>query len=222
MLYGQTPRWLEQLERRFGGLAIPNLALGLVGLQVLGFLLVYFDPTWWRFLILDPGLVLQGEVWRVVSFLALPLSTSPLWAVFVLYFLYFLVNGLESEWGAFATTLYLLVCVVLTVAFSLLFRCQITSAAKLESTLFLAAATIAPNYEILLFLILPVKLKWLAWATVALIILQLIFGSWMERFYLAVMYANYLLFFGPYYSGRLQQWHRRRRFHQAARADPDD
>jgi len=37
--------------------------------------------------------------------------------VFALYFLYFIVNGIEEEWGEFRTTLYVLVAVLLTIAF---------------------------------------------------------------------------------------------------------
>jgi hypothetical protein len=88
----------------------------------------------------------------------------------------------------------------------------IGSVPELQSTLFLAAATIAPEYQILLFFILPVKLKWLAWLSVAFIIWALIFNSWLGRLYLLIMYANYLLFFGPYFMGRLQAFQRRKKF----------
>jgi hypothetical protein len=83
---------------------------------------------------------------------------------------------------------------------------------QLQSTLFLAAATIAPEYQILLFFILPVKMKWLAWLAVAYIVWSLIVGSWIARLYLLVMYANYLLFFGPYFARRLKAFYRRKKF----------
>ena len=211
MLYGFVPKWLEKLERRMPWLAIPNIALYLVGLQVLGLLLVLSDPQAREVLVLDPHLVVKGEVWRLGSFLALPLSTSLLWTAFVLYFLYFIVNGIESEWGAFKTTFYILTSALLTIAFAFAFQVPITSVQHLELTLFLAAAAIAPDYEILLFFILPVKLKWLAWLTVAFIVWQFCLGSWLTKIYLLALYANYLLFFGPYHWWQLNQWIRRRK-----------
>ena len=212
MLYGQTPRWIDRLERLTPGLGIPNLALYLVGAQALGFLLALFDQRVLELLVLIPHLVLKGELWRLITFLAMPLSLSPLWMVFVLYFIYFIVNGIEEEWGEFRTTLYVLVAVLLTVAFSFTFSFPIFGVRELESTLFLAAATIAPEYQILLFFVIPVKMKWLAWLTAAYIIWALIFSTWLSRLYLLTMYANYLLFFGPYFLGRLKAFYRREKF----------
>jgi hypothetical protein len=194
------------------GLGIPNLAWYLVGAQGLGFFLVLANPQALGLLILDPYLVLHGELWRLITFLAVPLTLSPLWMVFALWFLYFIINGIEQEWGEFRTTLYVLVAVALTIAFSLVFDWRVWSTVELQSTLFLAAATIAPEYQILLFFILPVKMKWLAWLSVAYIIWSLIVSSWLGRLYLLVMYANYLLFFGPYFADRLQAFRRRKKF----------
>ena len=207
------------------GVGVPNLAVYLVGAQALGFMLVLFEPRAWQLLVLDPLLVMRGEVWRLVSFLALPLSMSPLWMIFVLYFLYFVVNGIEEEWGEFRTTLYVLVAVLLTISFSFAFQMPVANIAHLESALFLAAATIAPEYQILLFFILPVKMKWLAWLTAAYIVWALIVGTWLSRLYLLTMYANYLLFFGPYFLGRLSAFHRRQKFKrdvEAGRILPDE
>ena len=200
------------------GLGIPNLALYLVGGQALGFILTLLEPRAWPLLILDPSLVLKGELWRLVSFLALPISMSPLWMAFVLYFLYFIVNGIEQEWGEFRTTLYALVAVLLTIAFSFAFEMQIANIAHFESTLFLAAATIAPEYQILLFFVIPVKMKWLAWLTAAYILWALVVGTGLSRLYLLAMYGNYLLFFGPYFSGRLRAFYRREKFKHDVRA----
>jgi len=218
MLYGQTPKWIDWLDRRMPGFGIPNLALYLVGLQMCGFFLTLANPKAFGLLILDPHMVLRGEVWRLVTFLAVPVAGDALWMVFALYFLYFIVGGIEEEWGEFRTTLYVLVAILLTIAFSFIFRVPIFSSDKLASTLFLAAATIAPEHQILIFFVLPVKMKWLAWLSVAFIIFTLIFGSMLSRLYLVTMYTNYLLFFGPYFTGRLKAFYRRKKFQQEVAA----
>jgi hypothetical protein len=225
MLYGQTPKWIDRLERLMPGLGIPNLALYLIGAQALGFVLTLLDQRALELLMLIPPLVLKGELWRLITFLAIPLSLSPLWMAFVLYFLYFIINGIEEEWGEFRTTLYVLVAVLLTITFSFAFNVPVWSVREMESTLFLAAATIAPEYQILLFLVIPVKMKWLAWLTAAYIVWALIVGTWPSRLYLLTMYANYLVFFGPYFLGRLRAFNRRQKFKndvQAGRAGNDE
>jgi hypothetical protein len=212
MLDGQTPKWIDRLERLMPGLGIPNLALILVGAQGLGYLAVQANPAAYSLLVLDPQLVLHGELWRLITFLALPLTRSLWWMVFALWFLYFIVNGIEQEWGEFRTTLYVLMAILLTIAFAFIFDVRIGSVPELQSTLFLAAATIAPEFQILLFFIVPVKMKWLAWLSVAFIIWSLINNFWLGRLYLLVMYANYLLFFGPYFAGRFKAYLRRKKF----------
>jgi hypothetical protein len=212
MYLNQSPKWLNTLERRLGWIAVPNLAAFLIGCQIIGFLLILFDPRWWTMLLLDPGAVLRGEIWRLVTFIALPLSLSPMWMVFVLWFLYFIVESLENAWGSFRTTFYVLVSILLTIGFSFAFVVPITSVAGLQSTLFLAAAALAPDSEILLFMFLPVKIVWLALITAAFILWQLLTGTWLERIYLVVIYANFLLFFGPHYYQRLKQLRRRQQF----------
>ena len=209
MLYGQTPEWLRWLERTLPWLAIPNIASFLVGLQVIGLVLVFSDYSWRWYLALIPQQVFQGELWRLITFLALPLSLNPFWMIFILWFLYFIVDGIENAWGSFRTTFYILISVLLTIAFTLVFMVPITHVGDLESTLFLAAAALAPEYRILLFLFLPVKIVWLAWLTAAFVLWRFITGSWLERLYLLAIYFNYLTFFGPYHYGQLKQRYRR-------------
>ena len=217
MSNGTTPNWLQALERRLGRLAVPNIATFIVGLQFIGFVLVVSDPDWrWR-LALIPESVLQGEIWRLITFLALPISLSPFWLLFVLWFLYFIVDGIENAWGAFRTTFYILISVLLTICFSLVFMVPITYVGDLESTLFLAAAALNPEYQILLFLVLPVKIAWLAWLTGAFVLWRFFTGSWVDRLYLLAIYSNYLLFFAPYLYWRVKQRYRRWQFKRQLR-----
>jgi hypothetical protein len=207
------------------GLGIPNLALYLIGAQALGFLAILADPRNVQLLELDPSLVLRGEVWRLVTFLAIPVASGALWMVFALYFLYFIVNGLEEAWGEFHTTLYVLVAVLFTIAFAFVFHVRIGASVELGTTLFLAAATVSPDFQILLFFVLPVKMKWLAWLTVAYTVWMMIFSYWLGRLYLLTMYANYLLFFGPYFVGQVRAFYRRKKFQQdvsAGRVQEDE
>jgi hypothetical protein len=212
MMCCDSPKWLRFLEKYLGWLAIPNIAILFVTLQAAGFLFVMLDPVWLTRLSLIPEAVKEGEVWRLVTFLALPISLSPIWVIFVLWFLYFIIGSIESMWGAFQTTFYILLSVLLTIAFSFTFDYPVTSVAHLESTLFLAAAALFPSQEIRLFLLFPVKMKWLGWLAIAGVAIEFIRSSWLDRLYLITIYSNYILFFGPVMGSRIKNAYRRWRF----------
>lgn len=71
-------------------------------------------PGFTQYLTLDRTLVLQGQVWRLVSYLAIPPSTSPIWVLFELYWLHLIGSSLEAQWGAFKLQVYLFVGMLLT------------------------------------------------------------------------------------------------------------
>ncbi len=212
MFRNQDPKWLRTVARRLKWLAVPNIAVIFITLQVLGFLFILSDSVWFERLALIPERVLQGEVWRLFTFLALPLSLSPIWMIFTLWFLYFILNLIESEWGDFKTTFYVLVSLVLTIIFSFVFSYPVTQMSDFTSTLFLAAATLYPDFEIQMYFVIPVKMKYLGWLAAAFVVLRLFQGSWVDRLFLITIYSNYLVFFGPLLLTRLKDWQRRRNY----------
>jgi len=211
-MYGRDPQWLVFLSRRMRWLAIPNIAAGFAGLQLLGFLLVFTQPIWFERLALIPDAVWQGEVWRLVSFVALPLSLSLIGFLFAVMFSYFILNSIENEWGEFKTTLYVLVSVVITALFALIFNFPILDITGLASTFFLAAAALFPEQELRIYFFIPVKMKFLGWLTLAFLAYKFFEGSWFDRLFLIAIYSNYLLFFGPTLLYRIKEWKRRRDF----------
>lgn len=217
MWQNQSAKWLRQLERRFHWLAVPNIAILFVTLQGLGFLLVSYDPAWAMRLALWPEMVRAGEFWRLVTFLSLPISLNPIWVIFVLWFIYYILNSIEAQWGAFKTTLYTLVSILVTIAFSMVFSYPVNNVSHFESSLFLAAAALFPEMEVSIFMVLPVKMKWMAALTGVFILLEFIRGDWMDRLFLVAIYSNYLVFFGPAVWGRMQQRIRKKNFQKSLR-----
>lgn len=208
-----APRWLNRLERYLGWIAVPNIAVLFITLQAFGFLLVSSDPIWIERLYLDPDLVsLGGQYWRLITFLALPISIHPIWVIFVLWFIFFILNGIEKAWGAFRTTFYVLVSLLLTIAMSFAFHYPVTQASDFESTLFLAAAGLFPDMEVRLFFFIPVKMKWLGWLTLGFLLLRFFQSDLAGRMYLIAIYSNYFLFFGPALVNRIRLYVRRETF----------
>ena len=99
--------WLDKLERKFSRYAIPNLMTYIIILYAAGFVLNLINPTFYsQFLSLDAGKILQGQIWRIVTFIIQPPSDSLIFIVFVLYLYYMIGKQLEAAWGAFRFNLY--------------------------------------------------------------------------------------------------------------------
>lgn len=197
MFIAQLPNWLDRLERRIGWFSLPNLSLYFVVAQGFGFLFFQIDPNIISKMILHPYALKQGEWWRAVSFLAVPLSANIFFQLIVIWFLFFIVNIVESSIGEFKTTFYLFLSVLFSNIFALAFDYPILSAGYVELVFFLAAAVLVPDMEILLFFILPVKIKYLGYISLAFVLYSFFMYDWLGRLYLLFMLGNFLLFFYP-------------------------
>jgi len=190
--------WINQLERRFGRFAIPGLTRGIVALQALVYILVVTTPGFEQALLMDPGKIREGEVWRLVTYIFLPRTMSPLWVLFALYILWIVGDALEQAWGAFKLNLYILLGILCMAVAGFLSGAH-GDGLIFWICLFFAFATIYPNHTFLLFFILPVKVKWLALFAAGALLLQMLTPSVALRATGVAVVANYLLFFGGYW-----------------------
>jgi membrane associated rhomboid family serine protease len=187
-------RLLARLERKYGRYAPGNLTYGLIAAQLGGLVLGLTAPEIIGRLEFDITRVLHGEVWRLVTWLAIPPSYSPFWALFSLYWLYIIGTALESEWGAFKYLFYFATGALGTVIAAAIGGVP-TSNTVLVMTLFLAFATLWPDYEIRLFFVLPIRVKWLALLAGVGLIFSTLTQPGFEKLLPVVGVANYLLFF---------------------------
>jgi hypothetical protein len=193
---------LEKLERRLGRFAIPNITLYIVMGQVFVFLTALLgilkDPS---VVALMPILAFRGQWWRIITFLAVPPSFSPgllniVGLAFGWWIFYFMGAALEGYWGTFRYNLFLIVGWALTVGVSFLQPWFPVSNLFLGASVFLAFAYLNPEFEIYLFYVLPVKIRWLAllaWIWGAFIFIR---GDWAARLQIVAAVGNILLFFG--------------------------
>lgn len=189
--------WLNKLERKFGHLAIHNLIHYIIGLNIFVYIaaqLVGWGNVTSR-LMLDPSLIMKGEVWRLFTYIAIPPATSPLWIIFTLYFYYLIGSALEHEWGSFKFNIYYFTGMLATTLAAFLSGGEAT-AVYLNLSLFLAFARLYPDFQILLFFILPVKIKYLAWFDLAYIVYTVLVDPPAYKIMAVVSLLNFLLFFG--------------------------
>ena len=189
--------WLDKVERKMRWFAVPNLMMLLSGLMLAVFLLEIALPeeAVSQYLWLDWYAVRSGQIWRVLSFLILPPAASPFFLLFSLYFFCLMGNGLESQWGTSKFTLFYTVGALGTIIGSLF--TGFATNQYLNLSLFLAFAAIYPNYTVMVFFILPVKVKYLALLDVLLYLYLFFQIGWPERVALLLSLANVLLFFSP-------------------------
>lgn len=146
-------------------------------------------------LVLYPDRVLQGEIWRLVTYIFIPPSFSPFWIIFVLYFYYLVGTGLEQAWGAFRFNLYYLLGMVGTTVAAFITGAGYTGV-YLNLSLFLAFAHLYPDFQLLLFFILPVKIKYLAWLNWALLGGTVLLGALPHKIAAVAAVINFFIFFG--------------------------
>ena len=187
---------INKLERKFGRYAITNLMAYIVATDGLVFLLSHTPRGSALIAQLQfvPVLILHGQVWRLVSFIFIPPGLS-IWVIFILYFYYLFGTRLEHEWGSFRFNIYYFTGMVGTALAAFLVGAD-ASAFYLNLSLFLAFATIEPDFTILLFFILPVKVKYLAWLSWLAIAFTVVVEPLPGKAMALASLLNYVLFFG--------------------------
>ncbi|MBQ9767570.1 MAG: hypothetical protein IJW37_05675, partial [Lachnospiraceae bacterium] len=171
-------KFLNKLERKWGRYAIPNLMFYMIVLYVVGFVLELFAPGFYeKWLSLEVYYVLHGQVWRLVTFVLQPPTSSPLFLLIELYMYYSIGRSLESMWGAFRFNVYYFSGLLFQILASFLFygiTCAILGGGLLPITtmgvgslyqvnraMFLAYIVMVPNATFFMSFIIPIKAKWL-------------------------------------------------------------
>lgn len=202
---------LERLDRIVRPIAIPNLTQVLIAGQVVLFVADLVDRN---LQVADRAAlvwndVLAGEFWRLGTFLFIPFSGSPLWLFFACYLFLMFGSSLQAIWGYVRYNVFMWLGVVLTVAGGALFRDQPITSNFLYLTVFLAFATYNPDFELRLFFVLPVKVKYLAYFQVAVYLLNFIQGPMSVRVMVATSLGNYMVFFAPMLFQRIRNAQRK-------------
>lgn len=194
-----TPNLMDDLERKFGRYAIPHLLLWVAILNGLTFVLCTFNPGFRDAVRLDPEALMNGQVWRIVTQAFVPSvgGILPDWVavIFYLMFLTWIGEGLERAMGRVRLNLFYGLG-LLTSAAGALISGQGEMGFLLNNTLIFAFAFFYPDMTVLAFMIIPVRIVWLA-ALDALYVLILFFSAgWRGRFGILVAMSHFLGMFG--------------------------
>ena len=194
---------------RFG---ITNLmrviVIGNVAVYVLMLLTQANDANALSFLTFNLNALLHGEVWRLVTFVFVPAYSSPFALLISIYFYYWIGSTLERQWGTAKFNLYYISGALLTVL-GVVLASLITGNPYLTAagtgyvnlSMFFAFAFLFPDTTVLLFFILPVKMKWLAYLDGALFAFDIIKAigahNWAGVVLPIVALLNFAVFIWP-------------------------
>lgn len=186
-------------QNRYKG--IPNLMLYISIGSAIVYAMSMFDKSsiLYALLCFDRGAILQGQIWRLFSFVfAYDAGNIILTAISLLCY-YSLGRAMENAWGALRFNLFYLTGVVLMDVFCMLFGGN-ANVYYLNLSLFLGYATLYPNAHFLLFFFIPVKAWIFAMVDLALtlydVIIYSIIGLVPYNLFPLIAIANYFLFFG--------------------------
>ncbi len=205
-------RFIDKLERKYGRYGIENLTMYIIISYVLGYALMYINPGALSMLSLNVTKILQGQVWRLITWIVYPPSTSsPLWFVIAILFFYYPISAsLEHTWGKFKFTLYILSGMIFTViaAFILHFVMGgvldglggiIFSTYYISLSIFLAYSLTYPDMTVLLMFVIPIKMKWMSIVYAAIVIYDVaryfMNGAWFMALPIIASLLNFVIFF---------------------------
>ncbi|CCX59911.1 putative uncharacterized protein [Blautia hydrogenotrophica CAG:147] len=200
---------INKLERKFGRFGIPHLTNYILVCYVIGYLLSLTNTSLISYLYLEPGLILRGQIWRLITWVLVPPGMSNiLFVLIMLMFYYSLGTTLERTWGTFRYTLYIISGLVFTVigAFLLYFieggyigLGGIFSTYYISMSIFLAFAASYPDMKVLLYFVIPIKMKWMAFVYVAMIGYDIFnyvrMGVWQMAVPIVASLLNFIIFF---------------------------
>ena len=204
--------WLDRFAYKHPRFGIPHLINYILIGNVVVYLLDLFSGGMASALLgLDFGSAILGlQPWRLITFVFVPDTFSPIWFVVAMFFYYFLGNTMEQEWGTAKFTLFYLCGAALTFLASIvtffwtggMMSMPVTMGA-IHETLFLAFATLYPEAQLRVYFIIPIKAKWLAafyvfmqvWNVVSInkVFLPIMLPLMLPA--LLAAWANYAIFF---------------------------
>ncbi len=179
---------VSKFEKKFGKYAIPNLSTILIMCYAVGYVIQLLNGNFLSYLTLNPYHILQGQVWRLLTWVVVPPSTGNIFMTLImLYFYWSIGSTLERTWGTYRYNVYIFSGMIFTIigSFIALGSCYLFygeawalsnpanatnifrygfsffSTGYINMSIFLAFAATFPDMQVLLMFIIPIKVKWM-------------------------------------------------------------
>ncbi len=189
---------ITRLEYRFSRFAIQNFMTVIIGVMAFVYVLDFVfvarvGRTLSSLLYFDRALIMSGELWRIFTFILIPPDRSPIFIIFALYLYWLYGSALEEQWGAFRFNLFYLCGIVGTVIAGFIVGSSTNS--FLNMSIFFAFALLYPDFELRIMLLIPIKVKYIAFAGLILYVYAFIFYPLSYKAAIIAAFINVILFF---------------------------
>lgn len=201
-------KFFYKLERNFGKYSIKNLMNYLVVFYVVGFVISLMNPyLYYEYMALDIGQILKGQVWRLITWLAYPPSSSIIFGLFMIITYYSLGIILENVWGSFKFNVFMFMgCLFHIIGALIIYVFGIKTGMgediygyltpdNLNLSIFLAFALTFPEMEFRLYFAIPVKAKFLVFFYILLEAYSFMVGSLSSKVTIALSLLNFIIFY---------------------------
>ena len=197
----KNPRnFIDTFCRKHPGFGIPNLMKYVAIANIVFWLIGAVNPVLYSYLTFNPALILRGQIWRIISFAMIPPGSGILTFI-VVYFYYMIGSTLEQYWGTPQFNIYFFTGIVLTVLYGFVVYFITGTGFNLTAqyvylSMFFSFAVLFPEMQVLLFYIIPIKIKYLGYLNAVLFVMGVISGSFPANLLPVVAVANFLIFCG--------------------------
>ena len=235
--------FMTKLERKFGKFAIPNLTVILISGFILGYLIEIFSPEALELIALNPEKIMQGQIYRLITWVVMPPESISVFIVIMLFFYYSIGRSLEQTWGDFRYTIYIISGILFTdigmlVTYFIMkamgqadllniyysYGAYGASTYYLCMSMFLAYAFMFPDRQVLLYFIIPIKVKWMGYLDIAYLLVTVIqyglIGYYTGMITVVMSVFNFVVFYFVLKGkSRMSKEHRKRnkRYRQEVR-----
>ena len=196
-------KFFYKLELKYGKYAIQNLMTYLTALYAAGLVISLMLPNvYYQYLCLDPGMILRGQIWRIITWLMYPPSSGILFGALMLFTYYSIGTNLERIWGSFRFNVFIFSGIIFhIIAAFIIYAISRTTGemllltpSSLNMSLLLAFIATFPDAQFRLYFFIPIKASWLGIFYVALTLVNFFVGGPAEKVEIALSLLNVALY----------------------------
>lgn len=206
VMNGGLNGFLNKMERKIGKYAVPQLTKYMILTYIVGYILYFIAMAGvpiLQYISLSPGRILHGEIWRLFTWIFMPPSRPGIFTIIMLLFYYQIGTALEQTWGDFKYNLYIFSGLFFMVAGAFLVYAfgrdmdpsGFFTTFYINMSVFLAFAACYPDMQVMLYFLIPLKIKYLAFVDVAFLVYQAFVSGWAEKMSIIVSLLNFIIFF---------------------------
>lgn len=194
-----------KFKQKFGRFAVQNLSLYVTIIFAIGFLLLRTSAgidLYSRYLAFYPYQVLHGQIWRILTAIFYPpANTSNLLLGALSIFIYYnFASTIERSMGSFEFNVYFFGSILIgelgTVVYYLITKNNMPFLpVYTHFSVFMAFAILYSEAQVLLFFIIPLKVKWVAIAELVIYLLNFITGDLYTKISIAAAIIPVVCFY---------------------------